>query len=419
MNITGIVAEYNPFHNGHYYHIQKAKETSSCDYIIVVMSGNFVQRGEPSIFDKFIRAKMALASGADMVIELPFVYSTASAEAFSFGAISLLEQSGIVSNVCFGSECGSIESLSKIAQIFSSEPDEYRSLLKKALDTGVSFPSAREIATIQYVTNFLSTQSADSVSSIIKTPNNILGIEYLKALYLLKSTIKPITIKRIANDYNSVSLTGSISSATSIRDALKHSHLTFGDTVSLTIPESSRESLQNSDIYSDLIFWDNFQDMLFYKIRSSSASLLSTYRYVTEGLENKILHAAGTSASVSDLISSIKSKRYTRTRIQRALTSILLQCSNEFSDSTLISKGPQYLRVLGVSKNGKALLSLLKNNAGLPVLVRPADFEKLCSEFSKKMLSFDINASNIYALGHTLPKYRNSNSDYKNLFMKV
>jgi len=238
MKALGLIVEYNPFHNGHLYHLQQSRAVTGCEYVICVMSGNFIQRGEPALVNKWARARMALLSGVDLVLELPAVYAVSSAEFFAYGAVKILDSLGIVDSICFGSESGRIEDLDFIAGIVSEEPEPYKLFLKENLDKGLSFPAAREAALKSYLAS--GPKSCDDIRSLLNSSNNILGIEYLKALKRLKSRIKPHTIRRISNSYHTGELTGAISSATAIRKNIF-------DSVSLpekakffhTMPESS------------------------------------------------------------------------------------------------------------------------------------------------------------------------------------
>ena len=210
MKIVGIITEYNPFHNGHLYHIQKAKEITGADCVLAVMSGDFVQRGAPAMMPKHIRAEMALKAGASAVLELPVCFSTGSAEYFAAGAVSLLDKLNCVDTVCFGSECGDIKTLEKIAFTVAEEPEDYKSTLRKELQKGRPFPDARQTALKEYFGD-------DTFDTVLKSPNNILGIEYIKALKMQKSKIKPVTIRRTGSGYHDETLNETCSSASAIR----------------------------------------------------------------------------------------------------------------------------------------------------------------------------------------------------------
>ncbi|NTV90828.1 MAG: nucleotidyltransferase family protein, partial [Clostridiales bacterium] len=224
MSVLGIIAEYNPFHNGHLYHLRKSRLLTGARYVVCVMSGNFIQRGGPAIADKWSRAEMALSCGADLVIELPAVYAMSSAEYFAGGGVSLLNSLGIVDFLSFGSECGNLDEMKTLAEILSSEPAEYKAFLKDALDTGISYPAARESALMKYLSRTSCNGFPDEalkLAGIIKSPNNILGIEYLKAIMRTGSVIKPVTVGRTGSAYNSEELQGTMSSATAIRKSLQ------------------------------------------------------------------------------------------------------------------------------------------------------------------------------------------------------
>ena len=216
MKIVGLITEYNPFHNGHLYHIEKAKEITGADSVIVVMSGNYVQRGAPAIMPKHLRAEVALEAGVDVLMELPVCYATGSAEYFAAGAISLFERLGCVDSICFGSECGDYGLLARVAHILADEPEGYRQALKDLLKSGMSFPLARQKALKDYLED-------DSLDSVLEQPNNILGIEYIKALYERRSPMKSYTIRRMVSGYHDTELSGSYSSASAIRRLLSYS----------------------------------------------------------------------------------------------------------------------------------------------------------------------------------------------------
>ena len=219
--VLGIIAEYNPFHNGHLYQIQKAKEQTNADYVVAVMSGNFVQRGNTSIVNKWAKAEMALQNGVDLVIELPVLYATSSAENFADGAVKLLDSLKIVDFLSFGSETPNIQALDHLADILYNEPKEYKALLSIELDKGLSFPKARENALMIYLND------QKNVKTILSSPNNILAIEYLKALKRINSKIKPYTIGRFEADYNSRQFNGNIASSTAIRNIVKNNGFNF------------------------------------------------------------------------------------------------------------------------------------------------------------------------------------------------
>ncbi len=310
MKVLGIIAEYNPFHNGHLYHFKKSKELTSADATVAVISGNFTQRGSTSLIDKWKKAKMALNSGVDLVIELPTLYSLSSAENFAEGGIKILDSLGIVNFLSFGAEENNISLLEKIADILLSEPKEYKDVLASELKKGTSFPKARQIA----VSKYLKTKS-----NILEMPNNILGIEYLKALKKCNSRIEPIAISRVSANYNDVSFTGSIASATAIRELVKSNKL--NDLKNL-MPKYSYDTLLNCDLVPDITC---FEKEIIYTLRKMDINEISLLPDVSEGLEFTIKKAANSYNKLNELLNNIKSKRYTYTRLQRILLYAMLR----------------------------------------------------------------------------------------------
>lgn len=385
MNVTGIIVEYNPLHNGHLYHIKNTKKLTNCDAIIAVMSGPFVQRGEPAVVDKWTRTKMALQSGIDLVIELPVIYAKSSAEGFAFGAVSTLEKTGIVNNICFGSELGNADILYKIAEILIEEPPKYKSLLKMYLDEGLSFPSARLKALNNYIIyhNLLNVNDVN-IENILNNSNNILGIEYIKSILKLNSKIIPFTIKRVSNKYNQQELSGVISSATSIRKNIDDIN------VLNAMPDYSFKLLKEQiDKKNAPISLKNFEDIIFYSIRSKTTDEIKQIIDVSEGLENKIKEAAENCYDIYSLIDSVKSKRYPQTRIQRILINILLNHKKELI--TKINSPAEYIRILGFSEKGRELLKKMKKTSTVPIITNP-------NRKDYNLLKYDFDAQDIYSL---------------------
>lgn len=385
MNVTGIIVEYNPLHNGHIYHIQNTKKHTNCDAIIAVMSGPFVQRGEPAVVDKWTRTKMALQSGIDLVIELPVIYAKSSAEGFANGAVSTLENTGIVNNICFGSELGNADILYKIAEILLAEPSKYKSLLKMYLDEGLSFPSARLKALNNYIIyhNLLNVNDVN-IENILNNSNNILGIEYIKSILKLNSKIKPFTIKRVSNKYNQQELSGVISSATSIRKNINNLNILDA------MPDYSYKLLKEKINEKNApISLKSFEDILLYSIRNKTTDEIKNIIDVSEGLENKIKEAAENCFDIYSLIDYVKSKRYPQTRIQRVLINILLNHKKDLI--TKINSPVEYIRILGFSQKGRELIKLMKKSANVPIITNPnkKDFD---------LLKYDIDAQDIYSL---------------------
>lgn len=405
--ILGIVSEYNPFHNGHLMHLQKSKELTHTDFTIAVMSGNFVQRGDTSIVDKWTKAEMALKSGVDLVIELPTLYAISSAENFADGAIKILNSLGIVDYVSFGSEIGEITPLDDVASVLYKEPKEFSSLITRQLRSGLSYPKARELAIQMYF------GSSQKYTDVLENPNNILGIEYLKSLKRLKSPITPITLKRKYSDYNSNDIKSGIASATAIRTMLQK-----GKNIHYVVPYETYELLEEKKKYGQIIpSLSIFSKEIIYTLRKMTLSEIATLPDVSEGLENKIKAAANTSNNLEELILKIKSKRYTQSRIQRILLYALLNISEK--DIAMSKKQMPYIRVLGFNKNGKKIISAIANqNPKLQIIVSVKKFmENNTDKHLHTMISKDIFASNVYTLGY---EYNSTaNLDYTHKVVEI
>lgn len=388
MNILGIIAEYNPFHNGHLYHLESAKKQINADYTICVMSGNFIQRGEPALINKFIRSDMAVKNGIDLVIELPVYYSNATAEKFAYAGVKLLNECN-ANYISFGCETDNIKALTSVSTLLSNETYEYQTELKKQLNLGLSYPVARS----KVITKLLNISS-----NIINQPNNILAIEYLKAISTINPLMLPIPVQRVDSNYYDTNSKTNILSATGIREKLKSS-----ENIDIFIPGNSLSLLKNP------IFFEDFEQLILFSLRKLSLNELKDLPDVTEGLENRIFSAILTSSSIIELIGKIKTKRYPLTRIKRILISSLLSLSKQ--DLSLFDKsgGPQYIRVLACNEKGKELLSFISKNSKLPIVTSVSKFLSTANELQNKMLTKDILATNIYTL---ISQDKTMNLDY-------
>lgn len=393
MNITGIITEYNPFHNGHLYHLNSAKEKSNCDGIICIMSGNFTQRGEPALIDKWNRAEMAILNGVDLVIELPTYYSLSSAEFFAKGAVSILNSLNIVTNIFFGSECGDIESLTKIAKTLSFESLEFKEIIKKNLDLGLTFAKSREIALSSILND-------ENLNNILSSSNNILGIEYIKALINLNSKIKPLTFKREGSNYNDKDLNSIFSSATSIRESLKK-NLPLNSLKEFMPNESLNILNKLNKLNYEFIFPNHMYLYIKYRLLLNNVKFDNLFE-VKEGLENKFLKEIYSSENYEDFIFKIKSKRYTYTKISRILTQIFL-CFDDYNHDELIKSEYLYARVLAFNKTGQKILKEIKKNSNIPIIT------KISKKINNPLLSLDIQATKSYSI---LSKSLNPLSDY-------
>lgn len=411
--VLGIIAEYNPFHNGHLYHLQKAKEITNSDYTVAIISGNFTQRGSTSLIDKWSKTEMALLNGVDLVIELPVWYATSSAENFADGAIKILNSLGIVDYISFGTETPDINILNRYSDILYNEPEEYKKLLSNELKNGLSFPKAREKAIFEYLKE--SNINFNISSNVLASPNNILGIEYLKALKKHHSTIKPIPIARLDADYNSTFFSNNIASATAIRNLIKNNNF---ETIKNLVPNYSYSILKNNidkeHIVTDL---DVFEKEIIYILRRLSIEDIANLPDVSEGLEFAIKKAANSCNSVNDLLDNIKSKRYTITRLQRILLYSLLGISKE---NLKASKDViPYLRVLGFNSNGSKLISKIHEvSPNVPIITQVKQYlDNSTNIVLRDMLYSDIFATNVYTLGFENESF--SNLDFTHKIIKI
>ena len=422
MNITGLIVEYNPFHNGHIYHLQKSLEKTNADASIAVMSGNFIQRGEPALFDKFSRAKAAVESGVDLVVELPSIYASQSAELFAKGSVSLLNSLGCVNSICFGSEEGNIDALYLIASILCLEPQEFKEKLSSYLGEGMLFPTARNKALFDYINspdfsfgdNFNGIDlSEERLNDILSSSNNILGIEYIKQLISLKSDIKPFTIGRIHSEYNSEEISGNINSATAVRkklyeiisskennssdiDELIKSIQTSTD-ITNSIPESTLNMITSNIEKGFLPMYPEyfFETLISTIIRDKKN--LESYFDISEGIENKIFKAALVAKNYDELLNLVKSKRYTMTRIKRCLNNILLGITK---DDMELAKGINtipYVRILAFNSKGREIIREIKKSSEIKIINKFSEVEHFMDDKNFKFLiENDIKCTDIY-----------------------
>lgn len=391
MNIVGLITEYNPFHNGHLYHIQEAKRVAKADAAVVIMSGNFVQRGAPAIMPKHLRAKSALLSGADLVLELPVCFATGSAEFFAMGAIALLDSLGCVDSICFGSECGDSEILGKIAKILSEEPDDYKKALQNALRKGMSFPQARQHALQEYFIN--NHFDANALADVLSQPNNILGIEYMKALYQRNSSMKAYSIRRIGAGYHESELTEKYSSASAIRQSLAKDSLS--ESIYKQLPFAAQTIMKETFDIRYPVYANDFSLILKYKLLQETKKSLTSYMDVSEDLANRIINLRNDFQSFDDFCDALKTKDMTYARISRGLLHILLNIRTEHLANYKKNGYCHYAHILGFRKNSTELLSLLKGTSKVPLLTKLTQTEDL-SEAGCQMLLQDIFAGDLY-----------------------
>lgn len=397
MKIVGLVVEYNPFHNGHLYHIEEARKITGADVVVVVMSGDFVQRGAPAIMPKHMRAKMALHCGASLVIELPVRFATGSAEYFATGAISLLHQLGCVDAICFGSECGDMKVLSLIADILLEEPLAFRQSMQEYLRLGLSFPMSRQKALARYLE---SKQYTEELGDILSNPNNILGIEYLKALRLLKSAMTPYTIMRTSSNYHDSNLQDQYSSASAIRNQFRASKEApeFLTSLQTQVPYPCYAMIEENLYQRYPIFTDDFSLLLHQKLLNETKESLLKYQDVNAELASRILKFRNSFLSIDQFCMLLNSKNITYTRISRALTHILLNISNyetliECQENTC--EWHSYIHILGFRKTHDTILREIKERSALPLLTKLTSIHTL-SPRGQEMITEDIYASNLY-----------------------
>lgn len=400
MNVLGLIVEYNPFHNGHIYHLSKSIEKTNATHTVAIMSGNFLQRGEPALFDKYTRAKIAVENGVDLVIELPTLFACQSAEIFSHGAITILNSLNCINSICFGSEEGDTEILYNIAEILANEPDEFKLFFKKYLDDGMLFPTARTNALFDYIhqykkNDFMQSYSKEQLSKTLNSSNNILGIEYIKNLIHLNSNIKPFTISRVQAEYNSEEIDSNICSATAIRTSLKENNTLFH--LRNVIPEKTYNTLNEKIDNGFLPIFDDFFFDALKTIILRDIDNLKDYFEVNEGIENKIYKDIFTSKSLYELQLSIKSKRYTLTKIKRTLNNILLGIKK--SDMQLIKNIDTipYIRILAFNDKGREILREVKNKSEIKIINKFSNISfSLDDMIFRTLISYDIKSTNMY-----------------------
>ena len=418
MNVIGIIAEYNPFHNGHAYQIAHVRKNLHADYIVVATSGDYVQRGEPALLDKYTRARMALSSGADVVLELPVLWSTASAELFADAGISLFEKTGCVNGICFGAESGDLALLRRIADVLAAEPADLKASLKYNLKSGSTFPKAREAALLSYFSGSAGQDgalpvSAEALSSLLASPNNILALEYLKALRRRASSITPYLLKREGAAYHETSIRSGASEVPASASAIRHT--LFADAAGACGNSADRASEDSADgilrhampqealaILQDyradfpLLCADDFSSILGYLLLSSSATQLARTADSSPEFANRMQNQLPYYTSFSSFASRLKSKEMTLTRINRILLhSILGITSSDYACGNALDKIP-YLRILGFRKSAAPLLAALKASAAVPLITRSSQALKLLSPDAMRVFEHDVFAGNLY-----------------------
>jgi len=413
IKVLGIIAEYNPFHHGHLYHLQESIKQINPDYTVVVMSGHFTQRGEATIIDKWDRTAIALQAGVDLVLELPVTYACQTAELFAFGAVQLLNHTGVVTHLSFGSEFADLQALDTIASILAIEPNEYKKRLKFHLGLGLSFPRARLFALSEYISSHepLLTYQPEYIKSIMNSSNAILAIEYLKAIKRTNSPIKPFPIPRIGSSYNDTEMKGKFSSATAIRKQLLSTE-NIQD-LAQTLPSYSFQILkENIQMGRGPVTNQALEQLILGNIRRSNLEEIRTWMDVEEGLENRIKKFGYSSSSIEQFLAKTKTKRYAYTRLQRILIHGLLKISTDNMKEYNKHGGPLYIRILGFREKSRPLLTHLKNNAKVPIISKAADYTRHGSRLLNRMFETDVLATDLYSLGFPGQYHRTGGQDF-------
>ncbi|MBU9720460.1 MULTISPECIES: nucleotidyltransferase [Bacillaceae] len=390
MNILGIVVEYNPFHLGHLHHLRASQEKTKADITIAVMSGSFLQRGEPALTDKWRRTKMALKNGVDLVIELPYIYSTQKAETFSDGAVSLLDTLG-VNKLCFGSESGEIDAFQQTVEKVTEHEHELDLLVKQYVKRGLSYPKAFSEAFDDYY------QDSSSNTIDLTKPNNILGYQYVKSIKKRASSIKAYTITREKSGYHEKSLSNKIASATAIRHELIEKGEPI-ERVEANLPKASTEELlEHMKLIGDFAHWEHYFPLLQYKIMTETSETLCQIYECEEGLEHRLKKYIFQTHSFHHFMEKVKTKRYTWTRLQRLFVHILMNTTKAFMEKYCEPLSPPYIRILGMSTEGRDYLSSIKNSLSIPLITRAMQMEH-------PVLQRDTLSAQIHALPY-IKKY--------------
>lgn len=417
MKVLGIVVEYNPFHYGHLHHLRESIKLVNPDYVVAVMSGNFCQRGEPAIVNKYARAKIALLNGVDLVLELPTVYAIQDAGGFALGSVGILHKTRVVTDIVFGSESGDIEFLKKVAHMLVNQTPEFQAEFKKQLKMGFSYPNARKYALMGVL--------SEEVVKLSKS-NDILGIEYLKALMKYNSSIEPHVINRIGADYNDPVFKGKLSSATAIRKVIKAGEFEAAkDAIPPTTYEILKEEFSKG---RGPIFWEylEFVIAMFRKMRREDFEKIYSFN---EGLDLRFWEAARQTGDLQQFVELVKAKRFTYSRIRRAILHVLFDLEKEQMEKSNVL-GPQYLRILGFNNKGRELLKEIKRKSEIPLIATASLYKQVLEEVEKQrnegkrewqvdrelylwQFEKDILASDIYTFLYPDKSVRSAGMDFE------
>lgn len=372
MKVLGIVVEYNPFHFGHLNHLHQSIELVKPEYVVAVMSGNFCQRGEPAMINKFARTEIALRYGVDVVFELPTVYAIQDAGGFALGSVGILERTGVVTDIVFGSESGDLEFISRVANLLTYQSPEFEQSFRRQLKRGYSYPNARKYALMEVL---------DDKMERLSKSNDILGIEYVKALLKYNSKIRPHVIQRIGAEYNDEDYKGRFSSASAIRKAIANGNFSnIGDSIpdwTLRVMNDEFEKGRGPVFWRDLSF-------VLPMFRKMNREDFERYYSFNEGLDLRFVESARNTGDIQDFIDRVKTKRFTYSRIRRSILHALFDMDREKVEMS-DEKGPQYLRVLGFTEKGRELLKIMKKRCTIPIISTASLYKSILDETQKKM----------------------------------
>lgn len=392
MNVAGIIAEYNPFHNGHAYMINQVR-SNGATHIVAVMSGNFVQRGEPALMPTSSRVKAALDGGVDLVLQLPVPYAVSGAAGFARGGVSVLNATGVVNSLAFGSECGDAAKLKFLSDLLLSGKADAE--IKAQLETGITYAAARE--------NAVKALCPD-LAQLLTSPNDILATEYINALSALNSAINPVAIKRIGAAHDSAEKSAEIASASEIRRMIS-----AGEDVSDFIPYTTE--IDDNQVF-EVVSFNKFETAVLYKMRMISAGEIVNKPDISEGIENRIYEAARSATTLDELYSLAKTKRYTHARIRRIVLNTVLEITAEDA-----SMDVPYIRALGFNERGAELIREMKTKATLPVITKAADLPSLTPQ-AQYMFNLESRATDFYTLLKKAPDPCGDEKNYKIIVKK-
>ena len=413
LNVAYIISEYNPLHNGHVYHINETREALSPDAVVCVMSGNFTQRGSPTLVDKWARAEMALLSGVDLVVELHAVYATSSAEFFAHGALNVINAFNTGGFLSFGAESTDLELMFELEKLFEDESGEFKETIASNLKLGFPFAKARALAAERcYYSKHPENRGMVNITEFLKASNNILALEYVKAIKKTSSIIKPHTVKRTINSHNDSSMSGQISSATAIRKRI-FEKVVIDDVVLESIPDCTEKILHNEILSGrGFVFDSDFFFPLLIILRRMKADDLELYPDASDGLAERIIAAAGESASYERLMEAAVTKRYPAARIRRILTHVLLNIKkNDLYEMEFLECCP-YIKVLGFTNVGRDLLASVKKTALSPIITNYSSVKRINDMRLQRFVDMEIRATDIYSAMYKDPMQRKCGREF-------